>query len=405
MNYQFETKEFDYYLPEEKIAKYPLEKRNQSKLLIYKDGKIKEKIFYQIYEEIPEGYLLIFNNTKVIPARLFFKKATGAVIEIFLLEPFFPKDYSLIFQAKETCQWICYIGNLKRWKNNESLSLEIKLNNDTILLYAKKIDNYKDGYIVEFTWNGNYNFIDLINKTGNIPIPPYLKRNVEKIDYERYQTIFSKIAGSVAAPTASLHFTEQEFKEFDKKNIKYDFLTLHVGAGTFKPITTKYINEHELHTETFKFNKSLLKLILKQYPNIIAVGTTTLRALESIYHVANIFVNTQKIVDEIDQWCEYSSFIKNETIFVLKKLYDYIVKNNIDEVEVKTKLMISPGYKIKMANALITNFHQPKSSLLTLIYTFVEDDWRKIYDYALNNNFRFLSYGDCSLLWKKGYEK
>lgn len=400
-----ETNEFDYYLPDNRIALYPLEKRNQSKLLVYKDGQIYEKIFFEINNEIPSDYLMVFNDTKVIPARLFFKKATGALIEIFLLEPYLPKDYSLSLNSNQKCQWTCLVGNAKKWKDQTELCTEIKVNNVSIILSAKKIESFKESFIIEFTWNNEIAFLEIIKSLGQLPIPPYLKRKTESIDYERYQTIFSKVLGSVAAPTASLHFTEAEFENLNNKNVQTTFLTLHVGAGTFKPMSSTFVHEHELHAETFIFSQSLLADIIKFFPNIISVGTTSLRSLESIYHVANFYASNNQINTYVNQWCEYECEKQNDALFAIKKLYEYMLENRISHLEVKTQLMISPGYKIKMVKGLITNFHQPKSSLLTLVAAFVGTDWKNIYDYALNNDFRFLSYGDSSLLWLNNCNK
>ncbi len=393
------TNEFDYHLPEHFIAKYPLELRNHSKLLIYKDKNIYEKKFLEIHEEIPSNYLLILNDTKVIPARLFLKKDTGATIEIFLLEPYKPNNYWKAFNSTKTCQWTCLIGNAKKWKEETHLHLELKVNYVSVILTVEKIQKFNDAYIVQFSWNNDFTFIEIITAIGQIPIAPYLKRNTEPIDYERYQTIFSKVLGSVAAPTASLHFTNHEFENLEKKNIKTEFLTLHVGAGTFKPMTTTYVHEHELHSETFIFKQSLLEKIINHYPNIIAVGTTSLRALESIYHVANLYSSYNQLITFISQWCEYEYKNHKDTLVALKNFNAFMQNNKIMQLEVKTQLMISPGYKIKMVKGLITNFHQPKSSLLVLVATLVSENWKKIYEYALNNNFRFLSYGDSSLLW------
>ncbi len=400
MDYKnIKTCEFDYYLPEERIAKYPLKQRNLSKLLVFKNGDIYEKKFFEIPNEIPNGYLLVLNNTKVIPARLFFKKETGAQIEIFLLEPYLPKDYSQALNSIKTCQWICLIGNARKWKENTIIQAQIEIKNINVTLTAQRKQKIKDSYIVQFNWDKEIAFTEIIMNFGLLPIPPYLKRKTEAIDYERYQTIFSKVLGSVAAPTASLHFTEKEFETLRKKNIKTEFLSLHVGAGTFKPMDSSYVHEHVLHYETFTFTQKLLKEIINHFPNIISVGTTSLRALESIYHIANYYCLNNKLLTLVDQWCEYEQVVKNETLFSLKKFLNYMLENNIQQLEVKTQLMISPGYYIKMVKGLITNFHQPKSSLLALVASFVGNDWKKIYEYALNNNFRFLSYGDSSLLW------
>ncbi len=395
-----QTREFDYSLPETAIARYPLPIRNQSKLLIYKNKSIYHKTFSSITNEIPEGYLLVFNNAKVIPARWFFKKETGALLEIFLLEPYQPSNYDQIFNTTHTCQWKCFVGNAKKWKDGLKLQNKILIDDKEITIEASMIEKIHDAYIIEFTWNNSISFQKIIEQTGNLPIPPYLKRETEAIDIERYQTIFSKIMGSVAAPTASLHFTEQEFDGFKKKNIHTAFLTLHVGAGTFKPITTTYLHEHTLHTETFVFTTSLIEAIIEHFPHIIAVGTTSLRSLESIFQLAQFISIHNHLPDFIDQWSGYNNAKNIEVPHILNNLLQFMYQNELEKLEVKTQLMISPGYPIQMVQGLITNFHQPKSSLLALVAAFIGDDWKQVYQYALQHNFRFLSYGDSSLLWK-----
>ncbi|MCX7862004.1 MAG: S-adenosylmethionine:tRNA ribosyltransferase-isomerase [Bacteroidales bacterium] len=394
------TQEFDYILPDEKIAQYPLSQRNHSKLLIYKNGKIYHTPFFNIAQEIPSHYLLVFNNTKVIPARLFFQKNSGALIEILLIEPFSPSQYSEIFHTNNSCKWICLIGNAKKWKENTILTKTIPIENKPCQLKAKKITHQHGTYIIEFAWDIPIAFGELLHAFGKIPIPPYLKRESEIIDQERYQTIFSKFEGSVAAPTASLHFTENEFNEFQKRNINTSFLTLHVGIGTFKPITSEFIHEHELHAETFCFSVELLEKIIQHFPRIIAVGTTSLRALESIHQLALHFYFKNELITFIPQWCEYDNITYKITFDAFRKLYNHLIDKQLNSLEIKTQLMIAPGYNVNTIEAIITNFHQPRSSLLALVASIVGTDWKKIYDYALQNNFRFLSYGDSSLLWK-----
>jgi len=397
-----ETKSFYYDLPQHKIAQYPLPERNKSKLLIYKDEQISEDIFYNITNYIKSDYLLVFNNTKVLPARLNFQKETGATIEIFLLEPYSPFDYSQIFNQTQTCQWLCLVGNAKKWKENTQLTKILNINNEDILLSCNKLSSHSNAFIIRFDWNKNIKFIDILTYIGTIPIPPYLKRETEEIDFERYQTVFSKYLGSVAAPTASLHFTNKEFENLKMNNIPYSYLTLHVGAGTFKPMNSRYIHEHELHSELFSISIETLNSIIAHYPKIIAVGTTALRALESIYHFANkLITNKNEVNFFVPQWCEYDNINKIPPYDALLSLNDYMIHNELNKLNIRTQIMISPGYSIKMAEAIITNFHQPQSSLLALVAAFVGNDWKKIYEYALNHNFRFLSYGDSSLLWKK----
>jgi len=395
-----ETKDFFYELPEDRIAKYPLEIRNSSKLLIYKDNEITETVFSNIYKHIPSDYLLIFNDTKVLPARMHFQKKTGAIIEVFLLEPFEPKEYNQNLNKTKSCEWLCFVGNAKKWKENDILTKTLIINGEEIVVNANKISSQQNAFVIRFEWSGNLPFLDILNYIGNIPIPPYLKRETEAIDLDRYQTVFSKYLGSVAAPTASLHFTNEEFSQFNNKGIHFTYLTLHVGAGTFKPMNSKYIHEHELHTEFFQVNKECIEKIIQYYPKIIAVGTTALRALESIYHAGNLLLNHEKNFNFIPQWCEYDLFDKKTPIFATNALFNYLSDNQLNKLDLRTQIMISPGYQVKMAEGIVTNFHQPQSSLLALVSSIVGDDWHKIYDYALKNQFRFLSYGDSSLLWK-----
>lgn len=395
-----ETQEFYYELPDIKIAKYPLEKRNYSKLLIYKDYEITETVFSELYKHIPSDYLLIFNDTKVLPARMHFQKQTGAIIEVFLLEPYIPEEYNLNLNQTESCEWLCLVGNAKKWKEYDVLFKTLLINGEECIIKASKKSSQKNAFVIRFEWDHKIPFLEILNHVGNIPIPPYLKRETEAIDLERYQTVFSKYLGSVAAPTASLHFTNEEFKQFDQHQINYTYLTLHVGAGTFKPMNSQYIHEHELHTEFFQVNKECLEKIIQYYPKIIAVGTTALRALESIYHAGNLLANQEINFNFISQWCEYNNTIKNTPMVAISNLIDYLLKNKIYKLDLQTQIMISPGYEVKMADAIITNFHQPQSSLLALVASIVGNDWHKIYDYALNHQFRFLSYGDSSLLWK-----
>ncbi len=399
-----ETKEFYYELPDEKIARYPLEKRNSSKLLVYRDNEITETVFSEIYQHIPSDYLLVFNDTKVLPARMHFQKQTGALIEIFLLEPYEPKEYNLNLNENKSCEWLCLVGNAKKWKENDILHKTLIINSEEINIRAFKKSSQQNAFVIHFEWDQQIPFLEILNHIGNIPIPPYLKRETEAIDLERYQTVFSKYLGSVAAPTASLHFTNEEFRQFDNKGIHYTYLTLHVGAGTFKPMNSQYIHEHELHTEFFQVNKECLEKIIQYYPKIIAVGTTALRALESVYQAGNLLLNKEKDFHFIPQWSEYGSKNQNKPAFAIRKLIKYLTDYQLNKLDLHTQIMISPGYEVKMAEGIVTNFHQPQSSLLALVSSIVGNDWHKIYDYALNHQFRFLSYGDSSLLWnnKKG---
>ena len=391
--------DFNYNLPDEKIAKYPLKERDSSKLLIYKNKQIKETIFKNIYNELPQNSLLIYNNTKVIQARLFFKKETGANIEIFCLEPYLPTDYNLIFQETKKCQWKCIVGNLKKWKQGELIN-KIKINNIDIELKAKKISHNKKDVIIEFSWNNNIDFASILETVGKIPIPPYLNRDSEEIDKTTYQTIYSKHKGSVAAPTAGLHFTENVFELLKQKNIKLNNVTLHVGAGTFRPVQTDIIGEHTMHFEYFTVNLSLIEDIKRNLNNLFAVGTTSVRTIESIYYIGlQIIEKIETDVFTITQWEAYEKNRNISPLLVVSAILEYMNAKNITQLNARTQIMIVPGYKFKFLNGVITNFHQPKSTLLLLISAIVGGKWKEIYNYSLNNNFRFLSYGDSSLLF------
>jgi len=400
-NYQnIKIDEFSYSLPAERIAKYPLHKRDESNLLVYNNGNLSKDRFYNLHNYLPSKGTLIFNNTKVIQARLLFRKETGALIEIFCLEPVNPSDYVLAFQQNEKVVWKCIVGNLKKWKNQE-LSIELKINGIDILLTATKIKAEDDSIIIEFTWNNQkIYFSDILENAGLTPIPPYLNRESEEIDKERYQTIYSKLKGSVAAPTAGLHFTEDVFESLRKKNIDFDEITLHVGAGTFKPVKTNSIADHEMHTEHFIVKKSTIQKLISS-EKIIAVGTTSVRTIESIYWLGirtlNLKKNTQ-LNTHILQWNPYSEKRTETRIEALKALLNYMDFHHQNELNASTQIMIVPGYKFRLVDVLITNFHQPHSTLLLLIAAFIGNNWKKIYDFALNNEFRFLSYGDSSVL-------
>jgi S-adenosylmethionine:tRNA ribosyltransferase-isomerase len=393
--------DFDYPLPEARIAKYPLKDRDASKLLIYRDEEVSQTVFSNLPDLLTPDDLLVFNNTRVIPARLKFKKPTGAAIEIFCLEPVFPSEYEEAFRSHKPV-WKCIVGNLKKWKD-DILYNEIFYNGHAINLYANKIADFKTYQHIAFSWDDtSLTFAEIIELAGVTPIPPYLNRESEDIDQYRYQTVYSKIKGSVAAPTAGLHFTEQLFQKISSKESTIAEVTLHVGAGTFKPIQTGSITEHEMHTEYFSVSLKTLMLIIKKYGNIISVGTTTLRTLESLYwlgiKIHNKLIRSNNPL-HINQWDAYTleaSLSFTESIEVLS---DYLIKNNLAELIATTQIMIVPGYKIRSIKALITNFHQPKSTLLLLVAGIVGTDWKKVYNYAMENDFRFLSYGDSSILY------
>ncbi|PVX49910.1 S-adenosylmethionine:tRNA ribosyltransferase-isomerase [Balneicella halophila] len=387
-------KDYNYPLPENRIAKYPLPVRDESKLLVYNHETIQEHIFRELPAQLPENSLLVFNTTKVIRARLQFKKSTGAVIEIFCLEPFQPSDYALALQAKNTCQWKCLIGNLKRWKESE---IALKIDN-TCTLKARIIERKEDAFIIQFDWNETFTFSQILEKTGAIPIPPYLNRASEEIDTLRYQTVFSKYEGSVAAPTAGLHFTPELLEKLPQNQIDITQLTLHVGAGTFKPVKTETIGEHHMHTEVFSFSIELLDKIL-EYEHIVAVGTTAVRSLESIYQIGAKLIQESASPLHISQWESYElpKYNKDKAINAIK---NHMKSLGVNELTAKTDILIAPGYDFHIISGMLTNFHQPQSTLLLLVSALVGDKWKEIYDYALKNNFRFLSYGDSSLLFK-----
>lgn len=390
--------DFDYNLPQERIAKYPVEQRDLSKLLLYRKGEISETEFFKLPEYIPNGSSMVFNNSKVICARLIFKKETGANIEIFCLEPFYPVEYQQNLQNTSSVSWKCLIGNKKKWKSGILIN-ELKIKREIINLKAEFEDETNDDVVIKFSWNNQkLSFGEILNSAGKVPIPPYLMREAEDIDVYRYQTIYSSIKGSVAAPTAGLHFTPRVFEFLDIREIPYKELTLHVGAGTFKPVQTDNINEHLMHEEIFSVTKDQLKFIINNIGNIIAVGTTSTRMLESIYQLGiNCFLKKEKI-NFIGQWDAYNENVSLTPHNSIVELINYIEKYNIEELWAKTSIMIVPGYQFKMIKGLVTNFHQPRSTLLLLIAALVGKNWKEIYNYALNNNFRFLSYGDSSLL-------
>ena len=393
--------DFDYNLPDGKIAKFPLENRDDSKLLFYNSSEIKDFKFNQLPSLLGDNTRLIFNNTKVIRARLHFRKPTGALIEIFCLEPYIPAEYVQSFESTTSCQWACMIGNAKKWKDDILLQ-EINIEEETVTVQAKKANTNQASPVIEFSWNNsNFSFSEIIETMGQLPIPPYLNRKTEASDLVRYQTVYSKIKGSVAAPTAGLHFTEEVFKKLNDKNIVLEELTLHVGAGTFKPVKSEEIGEHEMHTEHFIVDKSVLQHLLDQRINI-PVGTTSVRTLESLYWLAvKIQKGILKTNLQVEQWDPYlieSNLSKEDALNIL---IQFLEDRNLDFVEASTEIMIVPGYQFKISDAIITNFHQPKSTLLLLISAFVGEDWETIYQHALDHNYRFLSYGDSSLLTKK----
>ena len=399
---QIRIEEYDYPLPDERIAKFPLAKRDESKLLLYKDGQVSESVFKHIADYLPAGSLLVYNNTRVIQARLLFQKATGARIEVFCLEPAEPHDYALIFQQTERCSWICLVGNLKKWKDG-LFTKKVTIQGEEVILSAEKKESHGDSHRIEFTWNNpKYTFADLLDAAGVLPIPPYLHRETEKSDLVTYQTVYSKIKGSVAAPTAGLHFTPEVLADVDAHGIGREEVTLHVGAGTFKPVKSETIEGHEMHTEFISVRRSSIERIQKNLGKIIAVGTTSVRTLESLYYIGVKLTSHPDATSEelvVNQWMPYEA--ENNRIPVaeaLQHILDYLDRHQADKLVTATQIIIAPGYEFKIVRGIITNFHQPKSTLLLLISAFVKGNWRTIYDYALSHDFRFLSYGDSSLL-------
>ena len=393
------TSDFTYNLTDEKIAKYPVKERDKSKLLIYNSGTISENIFEELPSIISNNGMFVFNNTKVIQARLHFTKTTGALIEIFCLEPIFPTDYNLMFQSIGECTWKCIVGNSKKWKS-EKLNKQLTFNNIEFTLEAERIETLENSQTIKFKWNNDkVSFSDILELIGETPIPPYLNRKSENSDKITYQTIYSKHKGSVAAPTAGLHFTENVLANLRKKNIEISYVTLHVGAGTFKPVKTETVENHEMHTEHFYIQKDTIERLLINIGNITAVGTTSVRSLESIYQIGiKILQNHDLKLFKINQW---DAFELNQNISVedsLNAVLQFMKSKNIEIIEAETQIMIVPGYKFKIVNKIITNFHQPQSTLLMLIAAFIGENWKNVYEYALKNNFRFLSYGDSSLL-------
>jgi len=398
---EIRIEDYNYPLTDDRIAKYPLPRRDASKLLRYKDGVVDEYIFKDIASLLPENALMVFNDTKVVPARLHFQRATGAHIEVFCLEPIDPVEYNLAFASSERCKWKCVIGNAKRWKS-DTLQLYNPESNPEISaldLKANLVERNGETAIVEFTWSGNIPFSNVLELCGSIPIPPYLNRKSEAIDSERYQTLYAKIRGSVAAPTAGLHFTKEVMDDIESKGIKLRNVCLHVGAGTFLPVKSSLVSEHPMHREPFVVKLDLLKEIRNSQSKLIAVGTTSVRTLESLYYVGVKCIETGHPGD-VSQWEPYERDYPYTTEEALDAIINYLETNSLDELKVGTRIIIVPSFKFRLVDILVTNFHQPESTLILLISAFVNGDWRKIYDYALSHEFRFLSYGDSSILFR-----
>ncbi len=398
------VKAFDYNLPEEQIAKYPLSNRDESRLLVYDSGKITSDRFRNIPQYLSADDLLVFNNAKVVYARLFFQKPTGAHIEIFCLEPVDPPEYASAFKENHSVRWKCMVGNLKKWKT-ENIEQILLIDHKHIRLKAQKIGREKNHVIIRFSWNdASVTFGEILDHAGKVPIPPYLKRESENIDKERYQTVYSRIKGSVAAPTAGLHFSDRVLRKMKEKGIREAELTLHVGAGTFRPVKAETAGQHTMHLEHFSISRETLDQLIDQYKNIIAVGTTSVRTLESLYWIGVKMHQRSRDEENIrlNQW-EHLELPENmEVPDALKIIRKYLEDTGKQNLNTSTQIMITPGYHFRLTRGMITNFHLPKSTLLMLIAAFVGDDWKKIYDYALRNDFRFLSYGDSSLLLPYG---
>lgn len=395
--------DYNYPLPDERIAKFPIPQRDHSKLLIYNKGEVGEDHFYHLPKYLPSGALMVFNNTKVIQARMHFRKSTGALIEVFLLEPAEPTDYELMFQTTARCSWYCLVGNLKKWKEG-SLVRHINVKGQDISVSATRGAIHGTSHTVSFEWDGDkVSFAEIIDAMGELPIPPYLNRETQESDKTTYQTVYSKIKGSVAAPTAGLHFTPEVLADIDAHGIDREELTLHVGAGTFKPVKSEEIEGHEMHTEFVSVRKDTIQKLIAHKGCAIAVGTTSVRTLESLYYMGLKVMRHPNLTESqlhVAQWEPYEETIGEtvESTEALQALADWMDLHHLDVLHSSTQIIIAPGYDYKIVKMLVTNFHQPQSTLLLLVSAFVKGDWHKIYDYALAHDFRFLSYGDSSLL-------
>lgn len=398
---EIRIEDYNYTLPDEKIAKYPLSERDASKLLCYKNGTPSENRFSDIASFLPEGAMMVFNDTKVVPARLHFQRETGAHIEIFCLEPVQPGEYVTMFEVTDRCRWKCIVGNVKRWKS------------DTLYLYnpdsdpavsamnlrADLVERTGETSIVEFSWDNGAPFSRVLEICGSIPIPPYLNRDTEDVDLERYQTLYAKYRGSVAAPTAGLHFTEKVLDSIKERNIDVETVCLHVGAGTFLPVKSSLVSEHTMHREPFVVTLQFLKKLLERKGRLVAVGTTSVRTLESLYYVG-VKCLEKGFPEDVCQWEPYQREYPWSFAEAVSALVSYLEERGLSSIQLGTSIIIVPGYEFKVVDILVTNFHQPQSTLLLLISAFVRGDWKNIYDYALEHGFRFLSYGDSSILFR-----
>lgn len=396
-------KDFTYSLPEEKIALHPTHPRSASKLLIYKQGIIEQDVYENIGDYLPEEAVLIFNNTRVIKSRMLFQKESGAVIELFCLEPQnLIQSYEETLSQKKSAVWKCLVGKANKWKERY-LENKLIIKDRTVLLKAERIKRLPESYLIQFSWDADdVTFLEIMENAGQTPLPPYIKRKANKEDEQDYQTVYSKHEGSVASPTAGLHFTDEIFKELREKNIATLFTTLHVGAGTFKPVKSDTMEGHHMHSEWMHISLAFLKdLEEKITKKIISVGTTATRTLESIYWMGNKILNQSDIALsdlKIQQWEVYDDAPQHSPHEAVTALQKWMVAHNLDELFIETEIIIAPGYSFRVVDGLITNFHQPQSTLLLLVAALLGDSWKEIYDYALNHDFRFLSYGDGSLL-------
>ena len=390
--------DYNYPLPEERIAKYPLPERDHSKLLIYKDGEVREDHFFRVGDYIPAHSLLVYNNTRVIQARLVFHKPSGARIEIFCLEPLAPHDYQLSLSSTEGCTWKCMIGNAKKFRET-AIDMPLQVAGGNVVLRATKGEQTGNTFAVTFSWEGRLSFAEILDAAGELPIPPYLNRPTEERDKTTYQTVYSRIKGSVAAPTAGLHFTEAVLADLRQRGVKTTELTLHVGAGTFQPVKTEDANLHTMHTEIIAVPRQAIVDILANLGHIVAVGTTSMRTLESLYFLGCMLLRGDRSL-HVPQFIPYEQEWTLSTEEALQLLLAYLDETHQDTLHAETQIMIKPGYRFRVVEQLITNFHQPKSTLLLLVSAFVGEDWKKIYDYALAHDFRFLSYGDSSILFR-----
>lgn len=398
---EIRIEDFTYPLPDERIAKYPLDNRDSSKLLCYRDGEPRTMSFIDLPGLLPEGSLMVFNDTKVVPARLHFQRSTGAHIEIFCLEPVAPEEYVTMFAVTDRCRWKCIVGNVKRWKNdtlslyNPDLAPEVSEMN----LRADLVERDGEASVVEFSWDNGAPFSKVLEVCGSVPIPPYLNRDTEDVDLERYQTLYARFRGSVAAPTAGLHFTERVLDAIRKRDIDTQTVCLHVGAGTFLPVKSSLVSEHTMHREPFVVTLDFLKSLISRKGKVIAVGTTSVRTLESLYY-AGIKCLENGAPDDVQQWDPYVREYSYSLEDSLAALVGYMTDNDLEQMQLGTRIIIVPGYSFKVVDVLVTNFHQPQSTLLLLISAFVGGDWKTIYDHALSEGFRFLSYGDSSVLFR-----